>query len=149
MPSLNICHFIGNLTRDPELRVLPKGTSVASFGIAINRDWKDESGQKREEVTFLDLEAWGKTAEIIAKYCTKGRPIYVTARARVDNWDDKTTGQKRSRVKFVVEAMQLLGGRDSTPAASSGTESAAPDASPSAAPAPGANRNINYEDVPF
>lgn len=110
MANLNKVMLIGNLTRDVELRVLPKGTSIGQFGLAVNREWKDESGQKKEEVTFIDCEAWGKTAEIIAKYTTKGRPLFVEGRLKLDSWDDKTSGQKRSKIKVVVENFQFLNG---------------------------------------
>jgi len=103
---------MGNLVRDVELRVTPKGTAIGQFGLAINREWKDESGTKREEVTFVDCEVWGKTAEIIAKYVTKGRPLFVSGRLKLDSWDDKTTGQKRSKMKIVVEQFQFIGGRE-------------------------------------
>lgn len=110
MANLNKVMLIGNLTRDVELRVLPKGTSIGQFGLAVNREWKDESGQKKEEVTFIDCEAWGKTAEIIAKYTTKGRPLFVEGRLKLDSWDDKTSGQKRTKIKVVVENFQFLNG---------------------------------------
>jgi len=107
--------LIGNLTRDPELRVTPKGTAICQFGLAINRQFKDESGAQRDETTFVDCEAWGKQGENIAKYLTKGRPAYVEGRLKLDSWDDKTTGQKRSKLKIVVEQVQFLGGRDDKP----------------------------------
>lgn len=109
MANLNKVMLIGNLTRDPELRVTPKGTSVAQFALAVNRKFRDEAGADREEVTYVDLEAWGKTGETIAKYCTKGRPLYVEGRLRLDTWDDKTTKEKRSRMKVVVDNFQFLG----------------------------------------
>ncbi len=113
MPNLNVCHLIGNLTRDPELRVTPKGTAICAFSIAVNRKWKDDGQQEREEVTYIDCEAWGKAGENIAKYVTKGRPLYVQGRLRLDQWEDKTTKEKRSRMKVVVEQFQFLGqGRD-------------------------------------
>jgi single-strand DNA-binding protein len=111
MPSLNKVHLIGNLTRDPELRVTPKGTAICQFGMAINRQFKDEAGASRDETTFLDCEAWSKAGETIAKYCTKGKLLYVEGRLKLDSWDDKTTGQKRSKIKIVVEQFQFLGGK--------------------------------------
>lgn len=101
--------LIGNLTRDPELRVTPKGTAIATFSLAMNRKFKDDSGGEREEVTYVDCEAWGKSGENISKYCTKGRPLYVEGRLRLDQWEDKTTKEKRSRMKCVVENFQFLG----------------------------------------
>ena len=109
MPSLNKVLLMGNLTRDPELRVTPKGTSICQFALAINRQFKMESGESREEVIYVDVEAWGKQGETIAKYCTKGRPLYVEGRLRLDQWEDKTTKEKRSRMKVVLEQFQFLG----------------------------------------
>jgi single-strand DNA-binding protein len=112
MASLNKVMLIGNLTRDPELRVTPKGTAICQFGLAVNRQFKDESGATRDETTFVDIEAWGKQGETVAKYCAKGRPLFVEGRLKLDTWDDKTTGQKRSKMKIVLENFQFLGGRE-------------------------------------
>ncbi len=109
MPSLNKVLLMGNLTRDPELRVTPKGTSICQFALAINRQFKMESGESREEVIYVDVEAWGKQGETIAKFCVKGRPLYVEGRLRLDQWEDKTTKEKRSRMKVVLEQFQFLG----------------------------------------
>lgn len=109
MPSLNKVLLMGNLTRDPELRVTPKGTSICQFALAINHQFKMESGESREEVIYVDVEAWGKQGETIAKYCVKGRPLYVEGRLRLDQWEDKTTKEKRSRMKVVLEQFQFLG----------------------------------------
>ena len=109
MPSLNKVLLMGNLTRDPELRVTPKGTPICQFSLAINRQFKMESGETREEVIYVDVEAWGKQGETIAKYCTKGRPLYVEGRLRLDQWEDKNTKEKRSRMKVVLEQFQFLG----------------------------------------
>ena len=117
MAYLNKCFLIGNITRDPELRVTPKGTSIAAFGLAINRQSKDDAGNARDEVTFVDIEAWGKHADLVAKYLAKGAPAMIEARLKLDEWTDKTTGQKRSRLKVVLENVQFLGSkRDGTPA---------------------------------
>jgi single-strand DNA-binding protein len=109
MPSLNKIMLIGNLTRDPELRHTPKGTAVAELGLAINRDWKDDQGQKQSEVTFLDVTLWGRQAEIAQQYLTKGKPVYIEGRLQLETWDDKETGKKRSKLKVVGEQMQFLG----------------------------------------
>jgi single-strand DNA-binding protein len=109
MPSLNKVLLMGNLTRDPELRVTPKGTSICQFSLAINRQFKMESGESREEVIYVDVEAWGKQGETIAKFCVKGRPLYVEGRLRLDQWEDKNTKEKRSRMKVVLEQFQFLG----------------------------------------
>jgi single-strand DNA-binding protein len=109
MPSLNKVMLMGNLTRDPELRVTPKGTPICQFSLAINRQFKMDSGETREEVIYVDIEAWGKQGETIAKYMVKGRPLYVEGRLRLDQWEDKTTKEKRSRMKVVLEQFQFLG----------------------------------------
>ncbi len=108
MANFNKVILAGNLTRDPELRFTPKGTAIAEFGLAINRSWKDESGQTKEEVTFVDITAYGRQAEVIGQYFKKGRPILMEGRLRYDSWDDKATGQKRSRLKVQLEAFQFI-----------------------------------------
>jgi len=113
MPNLNKVMLMGNLTRDPEIKYTPKGTAIANFGIAVNRTFTTaDGGEKREEVTFIDLEAFGRTAEIIGEYFKKGRPIYVEGRLKLDSWDDKQTGKKMSKLRVVVESFEFLGGRE-------------------------------------
>ena len=112
MANLNKVMLIGNLTRDPEIKYTPKGTAIADIGLAVNRNYTTESGEKREEVTFIDVTLWGRVAEIVGEYCKKGRPLFVEGRLQLDTWDDKATGQKRSKLKVVGENIQLLGGRD-------------------------------------
>jgi single-strand DNA-binding protein len=115
MASFDKTILVGNLVRDPELRVTPKGTPVCQFGIAINHTYVTESGEKREEVVFLDCECWGKRGETVAKYFTKGKPILVEGRHKLEQWEDKTTKQKRSRIKIVVEQFRFVdsgGGRE-------------------------------------
>jgi len=159
MPSLNKVLLMGNLTRDPELRVTPKGTPICQFSLAINRQFKMESGETREEVIYVDVEAWGKQGETIAKYMVKGRPLYVEGRLRLDQWEDKNTKEKRSRMKVVLEQFQFLG--DNRGAAGGGApgssepgidQTASPERhSPparSASSKPAAQENLD-EDVPF
>lgn len=112
MASVNKVILIGNLTRDPEIKYTPKGTAIADIGLAVNRNYTTESGEKREEVTFIDVTLWGRTAEIVGEYCKKGRPLFVEGRLQLDTWDDKQTGQKRSKLKVVGDNIQLLGGRE-------------------------------------
>ncbi len=112
MASLNKVMLIGNLTRDPEIKYTPKGTPIAQVGLAVNRNWTNEAGEKQEEVTFVDVELFGKTAELAGKYLKKGRPVFIEGRLKLDSWDDKTTGQKRSKMKVIGEHMQFLGSRD-------------------------------------
>ena len=112
MPNLNKVMIMGNLTRDPEVKYTPKGTAVADLALAINRVYSTDAGEKREETTYVDVELWGRQAEIAGEYLRKGRPVYIEGRLKLDTWDDKQTGQKRSKMRVVGEAMQLLGSRD-------------------------------------
>jgi single-strand DNA-binding protein len=110
MASYNKVILVGNLTRDPELRYTPKGLAIAKIGLAVNRNYTTESGEKKEEVTFVDLDAFGRQAETLAQYMKKGSPLLVEGRLRLDQWDDKKTGEKRSKLGIVVEGFQFLGG---------------------------------------
>lgn len=102
----------GNLTRDPELRNTASGTSVCGFSVAVNRVYRDQSGEQKEVVSFFDCSAWGKIGETIAQYAKKGSGVLVSGRLEQRSWEDKTTGQKRSRVEIVVEDFNFLGNRD-------------------------------------
>ena len=99
MASFNKVILVGNLTRDPELRYTPKGTAIAKIGLAVNRTWTSETGEKKEEVTFVDVDAFGRQAEIIGQYMKKGRPFLVEGRLQLDQWEDKQTNQKRSKLE--------------------------------------------------
>jgi len=151
MANLNRVFLIGNLTRDPELRYTPSGTAVAQLGLATNRKWKDrQSGEMREETTFVDIELWGKQAELAGQYLAKGRPVFIEGRLRLDQWEDRNTGQKRSKLKVVGERFQFLGsrgegggGRRAGSARSGGSQ---------APPAGGADADESFEaseDIPF
>jgi single-strand DNA-binding protein len=111
MASFNKVILLGNLTRDPEVRYTPKGTAVAELGLAVNRVYTTEAGEKREEATFVDVTLWGRTAEIAGEYLKKGRPVFIEGRLQLDTWDDKQSGQKRSKLKVVGEGLQLIGGK--------------------------------------
>ncbi|GAB4175066.1 MAG: hypothetical protein Fur0032_14810 [Terrimicrobiaceae bacterium] len=111
MANLNKVMLIGNLTRDPEVKYTPKGTAVTDIGLAVNRIYNSEGGERREETTFIDVVLWGRTAEIVGQYCKKGSPLFVEGRLQMDTWDDKQTGQKRSKLRVVGEGVQLLGSR--------------------------------------
>jgi len=117
MANLNRVLLIGNLTRDPEIRYTPKGTAVADVGLAINRVLNTEEGERREEVTYVDVVLWARLAEIADQYLKKGRPVFIEGRLQLDSWDDKQTGQTRSRLRVVAENMQLLGSRSESEAA--------------------------------
>ena len=99
----------GNLTRDPELRTTPNGASVCGFSVAVNRVYRDSNGEQREDVSFIDCSAWGKLGEMIAQYAKKGSGVLVSGRLDQRSWDDKTTGQKRSRTEIVVEDFNFTG----------------------------------------
>jgi len=112
MASFNKVILLGNLTRDPQLKYLPSQTAVAEFGIACNRKFKSAAGEDREEVTFVDITAFGKQAELINQYFTKGKPIFIEGRLKFDSWEDKQGGGKRSKLTVVLEGFQFIGGRD-------------------------------------
>lgn len=110
MANLNKVMLIGNLTRDPEIKYTPKGSAVADIGLAINRNYTLDSGEKREETTFVDVVLWSRLAELAGQYLKKGRSVYIEGRLQLDSWDDKQTGQKRTKMRVVGEVMQFLGG---------------------------------------
>src|SRR6478672_5911851 len=111
MASFNKVILLGNLTRDPEVRYTPKGSAVCDLGLAVNRNYSTENGEKREEVTFVDVVLWARLAEIAGEYLKKGRPVLIEGRLQLDSWDDKQSGQKRSKLRVIGETMQLLGSR--------------------------------------
>ncbi len=110
MANLNKVLLIGNLTRDPELRTLPSGMAVCNFGMAINRNFTDREGNRREETAFVDVESFGKQAETISRYMKKGRGIFVEGRLKLDQWETPA-GEKRSKLRVVLENFQFVGGR--------------------------------------
>lgn len=149
MANFNKVILLGNLTRDPELRVTPKGTSVCQFGLAVNRVFRaGESGETQEETTFVDLEAWGRQAEVISKYVSKGNPLFVEGRLKFDSWESKE-GDKRSKLKVIVENMQLMGGRSEGNGGSSGNYAPAERSSSPASSSQSAPSDDIEEDVPF
>lgn len=109
MASLNKVMLIGNLTRDPEVRYTPKGTAVSDLGLAVNRVYTSDGGEKREETTFVDVVLWARMAELAGQYLKKGRSVFIEGRLQMDSWEDKATGQKRSKLRVVGENMQFLG----------------------------------------
>lgn len=137
---------MGNLTRDPELKVLPKGTPVCQFSIAINRKFKLESGESREEVLYVDIIAWEKRGETIAKWFKKGDPIYIEGRLQLEQWEDKNTKEKRSRMKVVLDQFQFLSNKSDGGQQSAPEERHAPP--PRAQSAAQQQENLD-EDVPF
>lgn len=155
MANFNKVILAGNLTRDPELRYTPKGTAIARIGLAINRSWTSETGEKKEEVTFVDVDAFGKTAEIIGQYFKKGRPILMEGRLRYETWDDKQTNQKRSKLGVVMESFQFMDSqRTGEPGSVAPSAPSAPRSRPSApsVPAPESEPDVaphEGDDVPF
>lgn len=116
MANLNKVMIIGNLTADPEVRTTPRGASLTELRLAVNRvSSGPNDGERREETTFLDVTCWGRTGEVAAQYLSKGRPVFIEGRLQMDTWEDKQTGQKRSRIRIVAENLQLLGGRGDAP----------------------------------
>jgi single-strand DNA-binding protein len=151
MANFNRVILAGNLTRDPELKYTSKGTAIARIGMAINRTWKSETGEQKEEVTFVDVDAWGRQAEVIAQYVRKGKPLLVEGRLKLDQWEDKNTHQKQSKLRVVLESFSFLDSNrgDGSPS------SEAPRARPAAVPAvptdgsPEPAAPPEEDDVPF
>jgi single-strand DNA-binding protein len=112
MANLNKVILIGNLTRDPEARRTSTGTSVCRLGLAVNRRFKGATGEQREETTFVDIDVWGRQADFCRDYLRKGNSVYIDGRLKLDQWDDRATGQKRSRLCVVAESVQSLSGRE-------------------------------------
>jgi single-strand DNA-binding protein len=153
MANLNRVLLIGNLTRDPEVRYTPKGTAVTEIGLAVNRIYSGEDGEKKEETTFVDVTLWARQAEVAGQYLKKGRPVFIEGRLQLDTWDDKQTGQKRSRLRVVAENLQLLGSRQE--GESSGSSSSPPRRSPSTSAPPARpeprdpDLDAEPDDIPF
>jgi len=146
MASFNKVILLGNLTRDPEVRYTPKGSAVCDLGVAVNRQYTLDSGEKREEVTFVDVVLWSRLAEIAGEYLKKGRPIFIEGRLQLDTWDDKQSGQKRSKLRVIGETMQLLGGRPPGTGGGEGGESRSSKTTPP--PKPGA-AEPDDDEIPF
>src|SRR3990167_10217440 len=151
---LNKVFLYGNLTRDPELKALPSGSNVANFGLATNRVYKDKSGTKQESTEFHNIVAFGRTAEVIAQYCKKGRPIFVEGRITTRSWEGKEDGKKQYRTEIIVENFQFgadggRGGGAPSPSgqAAQGEESQAHSQSADEIKYP--DEEINPEDIPF
>jgi len=132
MPNLNKVMLIGNLTRDPVMRVTPAGMQICEFGLAINRVYRTQQGETREETCFLEISCFGKQAETCNRYLHKGDPTYVEGRLKLDRWEDKRTGEKRQSLSVVMERMQLL--RPASPSANNGAQIQSPVADRPSAP---------------
>ena len=152
MASFNKVILLGNLTRDPEVRYTPKGTAVTDLGLAVNRTYTADNGEKREEVTFVDVTFWGRTAEVAGEYLKKGRPVFVEGRLQLDSWDDKQSGQKRTKLKVIGENMQMLGSPRGGGSGSGGGDEESSGGSRSSRPAPppkAAPSAPDDDEIPF
>ena len=145
MANLNRVLLIGNLTRDPDVRYTPQAVAVADISLAINRFITTDDGEKKEEVTFVDVTLWARLAEICGEYLKKGKPVFIEGRLRLDTWDDKQTGQKRSRLRVIAEAMQLLGARDSNGQPADRPQPTTPRTQQPRDP----DLNVEPDDIPF
>jgi single-strand DNA-binding protein len=157
MPNLNKVMLMGNLTRDPELRYTPNNMAVANLGMAINRTWfNKQTNEKQEETTFVDLEAWGRTAEVLNQYLKKGRPLYVEGRLKLDTWQDKESGGNRSKLKIVVETFEFLDSRGGEGGGGGGYQQqggrsggGGGQSAPAPASAGPAHQPVDEDDIPF
>ena len=147
MASFNKVILLGNLTRDPEVRYTPKGSAVCDLGVAVNRQYTLDSGEKREEVTYVDVVLWSRLAEIAGEYLKKGRPVFIEGRLQLDTWDDKQSGQKRSKLRVIGETMQLLGGRP--PGAAGGSEGGESRSSKTTPPPKSGAAAPDDDEIPF
>ena len=111
--SLNKVFLMGNLTRDVELKYTPSNQPVADLGVATNRRYRTRDGEDRKETTFVDCEAWGRTAEVMSQYLSKGSPVFIEGRLKLDQWDDRETGKKRSKLLVVIETFQFVDSKGS------------------------------------
>lgn len=154
MASFNKVILIGNLTRDPEMRVTPNGHTICKLGLAVSRAYSTRDGDRREETTFVDIDAFGKQAEVISKYMRKGRPIMVEGRLKLDQWESND-GQKRSKLGVILENFQFLGGRDENAGGGGYEQSSPPQRSSAESVEPSATSDFSSsddtldEDVPF
>ena len=150
MASYNKVLLMGNLTRDVDLRQIGNGQSVANIGIAVNRRYKTSAGEERDETTFVDCEAWGRTAEVTQQYLSKGRPVFIEGRLKLDTWKDSNTGENRSKHMVVVESFQFIdsksgdGGNNASNSSSQGGPSREHGGS-----APGYGEPISADEIPF
>ncbi len=152
MASFNQVIILGNLTRDVELRHTPSNQAVANIGLAMNRQYQTKDGERREETTFVDCEAWGRQAEVMAQYLSKGRPVFIQGRLKLDTWQDQQ-GQNRSKLKVVVENFQFVGGRDGGGApgggGGGGSYSSAGSPAQDGGGGGGGHQPVSDDDIPF
>ena len=157
MANVNKVMLLGNITRDLEVRYTPKGTAVCDLGMAVNRIRTGDNGERIEEVTYVDVTLWGRQAELAGQYLSKGRSVFIEGRLQLDQWDDKQTGQKRSRLRVVGENMQFIGGQGGNQGGSSAPRQQAPPSEQQQAPpqsnqggaAAAENFDNDDDDIPF
>ncbi len=142
MASLNKVFLMGNLTRDPELRYTQAGLAVASFGIAINRAWTAKTGEQKKEVCYVDINIFGRRAEVVGEYFSKGNPIFIEGRLQFNQWETKD-GQKRSTLRVVADNFEFIGGTNKRP------EGAPKEGKPPEMIPEDINLDINNEEIPF
>ncbi len=150
--NFNKVILLGNLTRDIELRHTAGNNAVANFGIAVNRTWKTPEGEKREEVTFVDCEAWGRTGEVMSQYLKKGRPVFIEGRLKLDTWEDKETHKKQSKLRVVVESFQFVDSKQDGDGGGGGggyRSGGAPSGRGAPVGASSAPETIEDKDIPF
>jgi len=152
MASYNRVILIGNLTRDPEVRFASGNNAICKFGLAVSRNYTTKDGEKREDTTFVDIDAFGKVGEILGKYLSKGRPVMIEGRLQLDTWESKE-GEKRSKLKVVCENFQFLGtgrgGEGERGGESSMTRSSPPPREGGARSGDGPSEDFDDEDIPF
>ena len=147
MPNYNKVILMGRLTRDPEVRYASNGNAIAKLSVAVNRVWRNKEGQQQEETTFVDVDAFGRQADTISQYLSKGRPIFLEGRLKLDQWDDKQTGQKRSRLGVVLDRFEFIDSRgESGGSGGGGGNFAQPDAPTDSG---GGSPPPEDDDVPF
>ena len=147
--SLNKVMLMGNLTRDVEVKHLSGDNAVGNFGMAVNRKFKGRDGDMREEVTFIDCEAWGRTAEVMGQYLAKGRPVFIEGRLKLDTWQDKNDGSNRSKLKVVVESFQFVDSRNDGGGGGGGRGNSGGGYQTAGAPSGPSHTPVSEDDIPF
>lgn len=147
--AVNVNHvcIAGNVTRDPELRYTPGGTAVCDLGLAVNDRRKNAAGEWIDETTFVDATCWGRTAEIAAEYLAKGSPAFITGKLKLESWE--SNGQKRSKLKVVVDSLQLLGGKSSSGESNGGSRKSSARKVGSYQPCSAPDGSVSEDDIPF
>ena len=152
MSNYNKVLLMGRLTRDIELRHTPSNQAVANIGLAVNHHYTTRDGDKKEDTAFVDCEAWGRQAEVMSQYLSKGRPVFIEGRLKFDQWQDKE-GQNRSKLKVVIENFQFIDSRSdgegAPPRAGAGAPAVAGAPAPSGGGGEGGHQPINDDDIPF